>query len=131
MKLSSGQRFAVIVTALLAACAISFCGGFFASSAANSGKSRSYTVLTAEESAEPPSLPEASQSGGAPELYIDINLAKAEELTALDGIGEKLAERIVEYRLANGPFQHRYDIMNVSGIGNGIYEKIKNNIYVR
>ncbi len=131
MKHSQGQRSAVIVTALLAVCAVSFCGGFFTKSAVSSGKSASYTVLTAEEASASPALPqEALDPDETPDVYIDINTAGIEELSELNGIGEKLAERIIEYRELNGPFIHRYDIMNVSGIGSGIYEKIKNNIYV-
>ena len=50
---------------------------------------------------------------------LDLNTATAEELTALPGIGEALAQRIVDYREAHGPFEAVEDIMNVSGIGEG------------
>ena len=48
---------------------------------------------------------------------LDLNTATAEELTALPGIGEELARRIVEYRTENGPFEKIEEIMEVSGIG--------------
>ncbi len=48
---------------------------------------------------------------------LDLNAASAEELTALPGIGEALAARIVEYREASGPFETVEDLTNVSGIG--------------
>lgn len=50
---------------------------------------------------------------------LDLNTATAEDLTALPGIGEALAQRIVDYREAHGPFEAVEDIMNVSGIGEG------------
>ena len=48
---------------------------------------------------------------------LDLNAATAEELTALPGVGEVLAARIVEYREANGPFGSADELTNVSGIG--------------
>ena len=47
---------------------------------------------------------------------ININSAGVEELAKLDRIGDKYAQRIVEYRKANGPFKKPEDIMNVKGI---------------
>ena len=128
MKLSSGQRIAAAVTAAFAVCAISFCGGYFTKTALSSGKSGSYTVTASE--ARPLSALPPEQAEERDGLFVDINHANADELSALNGIGEKLAERIIEYREANGPFNECYELMNVSGIGSGIYEKIKNNIYV-
>ena len=48
---------------------------------------------------------------------IDINTAGAEELDQLPGIGEVLAERIIAYREAHGPFASAEDLLAVSGIG--------------
>lgn len=50
---------------------------------------------------------------------LNLNAAGAEELTALPGIGEELAERIVRYREENGPFAAVEDLTKVSGIGQG------------
>ena len=55
----------------------------------------------------------------------NINTASARELDALPGIGEALAEKIVEYREANGPFESIEDLVNVSQIGEGIVNNIK------
>ncbi len=63
-------------------------------------------------------------------LLININTATAAELTALPGIGEAKAKKIVAYREANGNFGSIEEIKNVSGIGDGTFENIKNNITV-
>lgn len=48
---------------------------------------------------------------------VDLNSASAPELERLPGIGPALAEEIVDYREANGPFEMLEDLLNVSGIG--------------
>jgi len=61
---------------------------------------------------------------------IDINRAELWLLDALPGIGETLAERIVDYRSANGHFQRIEDLLKVSGIGEATFENIKDFITV-
>lgn len=56
---------------------------------------------------------------------ISINEASKEELMTLTGIGEGKAVKIIEYREENGEFEKIEDLMNVSGIGESIYKKIK------
>ena len=61
---------------------------------------------------------------------VNINTATVTQLQRLEGIGEKRAQDIIDYREQNGPFKSIEDIMNVSGIGEKTYEKFKDNIEV-
>ena len=61
---------------------------------------------------------------------IDINIASQAELESLPGFGPTTAQKIIEYREQNGPFLAIEDIVNVSGIGPGTYERIKDLITV-
>jgi competence protein ComEA len=68
---------------------------------------------------------------GAPQAFetptgkININEADAATLMTLKGIGEKLAQNIIAYREGNGPFYFIEDIMYVDGIGEDIFNNIK------
>jgi len=61
---------------------------------------------------------------------IDINTASLQELMALPDIGEVLAQRIIDHRESNGPFETTESIMEVYGIGDKRYEKLKDLIYI-
>ena len=61
---------------------------------------------------------------------ISINSATKEELMSLPSIGEAKANAIIEYRQKNGLFKKIEDIKNVKGIGNALYEKIKDYINI-
>ena len=81
------------------------------------------------------SLDSPSSSGAAPAgnasapdgggLVVNLNTASASELTALPGIGETLAARIVAWREEHGPFARVDQVMAVSGIGPATYERIR------
>jgi competence protein ComEA len=58
-------------------------------------------------------------------LPLDLNRASAEDLAAISGIGPALAQRIVDYRTAHGPFKKIEDLREVSGIGPQNLPKLK------
>jgi comEA protein len=61
---------------------------------------------------------------------IDINRAEAWLLEALPGIGPSKAQAIIDYRQQNGGFGHIAEIIEVPGIGQSIYDDIKDRITV-
>ena len=67
--------------------------------------------------------PAASVEKAAP--VVNLNTASAADLENLPGVGAKMAERIVEYRQKNGPFKKIEDLMNVKGIGEKNFLKLK------
>jgi competence protein ComEA len=62
---------------------------------------------------------------------VNLNTATLEELMSLDGIGQKVAERILSFRETNGPFQNPEDLMMVKGVGEKIFEANKVKIIVQ
>lgn len=68
---------------------------------------------------------EARESG-----KVNINQAAADELTTLPGIGETRAAGIIEYRESAGGFQDIEEIKNVSGIGDAVFQRIKDKIVI-
>ncbi len=78
------------------------------------------------EAAPPPS----DSAPGAATEKININTASAEELDKLPGIGPSIAKAIIDYRTKNGAFKKIEDINAVKGIGDALFEKIKDQITV-
>ena len=62
---------------------------------------------------------------------ININTADAKELTKLEGVSRSLAEKIVQYRDAHGPFRKATDLRKVDGVGDGVWEKNRQRIVVK
>lgn len=61
---------------------------------------------------------------------ININTASLSELTTLTGIGEVIGQRIIDYRSENGLFYSIEEIMEVKGVGEKIFENIKEHIKI-
>lgn len=62
-------------------------------------------------------------------LQINVNAADAETLMLLDGVGEKLAARIVAYREEHGAFESVEELMNVEGLGAGRLSVLRDAVY--
>ena len=78
---------------------------------------------------EPAKQTETKKSSGSTvkkvTFPVNINTASKKELDALPGIGETLAQRIIDYRSANGPFSTVDELTKVKGIGEKTLEKLK------
>jgi competence protein ComEA len=61
---------------------------------------------------------------------ININTASSAELESLPRIGPKVAQRIIDYRTQNGPFKKVEDLLKVQGIGEKIFNQLKDQITV-
>jgi len=71
------------------------------------------------------SKPAAAAKDGAAIAPINLNTATQAQLETLPGIGAKAAQRILEYRQKNGSFKKPEDLMNVKGIGEKAFLKLK------
>ncbi len=71
-----------------------------------------------------------TEKEGSVSGLININSADAQELMTLPGIGEAKAAQIIEYRTEHGSFGKPEDIMNISGIKEGVYSQMKDLITV-
>jgi competence protein ComEA len=70
------------------------------------------------------------QAQTAPKARVNINTAPASELETLPRIGPKVAQRIVDFRTKNGNFKKVEEIMKVQGIGEKVFDQIKDLITV-
>ena len=67
----------------------------------------------------------AATAKPASTAVVNINTASATEIATLPGVGAKMAARIIEYRQKNGPFKKVEELMNVRGIGEKNFLKLK------
>lgn len=91
------------------------------SSNVNDGNPQAGSTETHEASSEPDETAQA----------LDINTVTVEQLVALPGIGQVLAERIVAYRDAHGPFTSVDQLGDVEGIGDALVERLRPLVIVR
>ena len=69
--------------------------------------------------------PPAAAAKPAATAVVNINTASATVMATLPGVGAKMAARIIEYRQKNGPFKKVEELMNVRGIGEKNFLKLK------
>lgn len=80
------------------------------------------TGAAAGQKAAAPKASEAKATSSSP---VNLNTATQAQLETLPGIGAKAAQRILEYRQKNGSFKKIEDLMNVKGIGEKAFLKLK------
>lgn len=87
-------------------------------------------LIPSPAAAAPPgrSEPVQATATGGP---VNINTADVKELMKLEGVGRKVAEKIVEYREHHGRFQKPEEIRKVEGIGSGLWERNRARIVVK
>jgi competence protein ComEA len=76
-----------------------------------------------------PSAQSSAASKAAPAV-VNLNTASASQIEALPGVGASTAKRIIEYREKNGGFKKVEELMNVKGIGEKSFLKLKSMVTV-
>lgn len=102
--------------------------GFFWGRNANNTPIQVSKLDTAPSETITPQMRQIAGSSGI--AMVDINSAGLDELQTLPGIGPVLAQRILDYRRENGPFESFSDLANVEGIGDGIMDQIAEYVIV-
>lgn len=116
MRAGSQRTILLFALFLMACAAVLFCVSF-----ENTPPLEPYRVTSTGQSEAASSASAASALSGE---KVNINTASKEELIGLNGIGEVLADRIIEYREANGGYKDVRELTNVKGIGEKLLEKL-------
>jgi competence protein ComEA len=87
------------------------------------------TPSLAQTAAKPAKSAKPAVSAASTEI-INLNTATATQIASLPGIGPKTADLIVQYRQKNGPFKKVEEIMNVRGVGEKSFLKLKSRLTV-
>lgn len=117
MTVSKAEKAAL---ALCAAFVLFFAGWF----AGELRRDESYTV-TSDALFPADATPAPPQSTFVSDVLVDLNTAQLDDLTGLPGIGEAKAQAILDYRREHGPFRRVEDIMQIKGIGEGIFQQLE------
>ena len=82
----------------------------------------SAAAASAQNKATPKTAATVTATATAP---VNLNTATVEQLATIPGVGPRMAERIIDYRQKNGGFKKVEDLMNVSGVGEKSFLKMK------
>lgn len=143
----------VLLCGCLTGCSVSFCGfrgkgeefafvcqeetaGTEPAVVQESAGQQNDILEVSEQAVKVQTEPAVQEAEAAPEAVpeddrININTAGVKELTTLKGVGESRANAIIAFREEHGSFENPEDIMQIAGIKEGIYAKIKDQIKVR
>ena len=126
------QQYRRLLFPALALCFLLVMGGYFLGRRSVDGVilTTQRTPETTETAAVRLIPSSSSQISEETDGRLDLNKATLEELMELPGIGEVRAKKILDYRAEHGPFQQATDLMNVNGIGEGIFAELRDLIYV-
>ena len=82
-------------------------------------------LLASQAQAQTTRTKTVDSAAAKPTVQVNLNTATVADLQGLPGIGAKVAERIVEYRQKQGPFKRIEELMNVQGIGEKSFLKLR------
>ena len=105
------KKYGIFCLVLILCICLAFTAGLFLGRNLNPSKIQIFDAPVPESSSDVP--PSSSVSGG----LLDLNTATASQLEVLPQIGPVLAQRIIDFRDANGPFTSVSDLLQVDGIG--------------
>lgn len=87
-------------------------------------------LLTSQAQAQPARTKTVDQAAAKPAVQVNLNTATVADLQGLPGVGAKVAARIVDYRQKQGPFKKIEELMNIQGIGEKSFLKLRPQITV-
>lgn len=105
-------------------------GFFFGRNSNHETVHLSVMPTSARHDIAPESSPDAEPFSDPLTFPVDINSADEDQLSALPGIGETIARRILDYRTQFGSFERPEELLNVEGIGTGKLEGLLNYITI-
>ena len=90
-----------------------------------------WTTMAADKSTKTSGHTATVSATVGSEGKVNINTAGVKELATLDGIRPKVAERIVAYREAHGPFKKPEDLKKVDGVGKAVFERNRERVVTK
>ena len=90
-----------------------------------------WTAMAADKSTKTSGHTATVSATVGSEAKVNINTAGVKELATLDGIRPKIAERIVVYREAHGPFKKPEDLRKVDGVGKAVFERNRERVVTK